>query len=153
MSQCQSLNRLFNSIRDGTMEVRRKYPDLDGIQYWQYIKAMCNKYDIVAKNGWQLSHFCTVEETSEVTHFIAQHFRIPRESPPTLTKIMQIALNSGQFMAANDTELIKTHSYYENGLNRLETYISDNDIRDLSRQIPVEMIEDIETYIAIILTK
>lgn len=118
-------------------DLRRKNPKADGRLFWQAFKNALNKYPIIATRGWLLQDHAllAIEETNEVNHFLRQHANIPYNDPPTLAKIMQLALNIGQLLGSTTLPA----SYFKAKLYDIRTYLHEQDIIDLSNAIPEEL--------------
>ena len=73
--------------------------------------------------------------------------RIPTEEKPSLRRVMQIALNSGQYLAECDraTE-IPDFDYSNSGLDCLQTYLFDEHIQSISLEISDRLVKDVQTY-------
>ena len=55
-----------------------------------------------------------------INHFLRQQVRIPTQEEPSLRRIMQVALNSGQFLASHDVvNDLKNFNYDCSDLDRL----------------------------------
>lgn len=142
------LETLFNMVRDGAFCARINNPKMDGRAFWQYIKNQCNNVHFPTNSKWRFKAYIPINETNELQHFIAQHFNIPHNTPhPTLTKILQIALNSGQFLAIAPVYEVAGYDYFINDLHLLQTYVHNDDIIAVSDFIPESLITSIETYI------
>ena len=141
------LVRIFNRVKQTSRNLRINNPNADGRQFWQFIKTTLGDYPICASKGWisqeknLTENLMAIEETCEVNHFIRQHANIPCKEPPTLTKIIQIALNAGQLsgtIRVNEQHQIMDR-YHEAKLDDIRTYICEEDIVELSAVIPDEL--------------
>jgi hypothetical protein len=144
------LTRIFNLVRFAAWNLRRKDPNADGRQFWQFIKTELNKYPITASHGWVTQdavELMAVEETTEINHFLRQHANIPLNDPPTLTKIIQIALNAGQLMGATIGKDYGNAWYLKAKLYDITTYVHIDDIIDMSRAIPWEVEKTLIEYL------
>ena len=157
------LEYLFNIVRDKSTELRGKYRDeFDGKGFWQPIKKILAKVNINAldwkkisqdivesimtlpeyyKNGYGDEHII------ETNHFLIQQVRIPTTELPSLKKIVQLALNIGQFYGMNDVALMERINYDSLNLNKLSRYVTKKDIQHISSKISDSLISSIETYL------
>lgn len=148
------LARIFSLVRFAAWNLRRKDPNADGKQFWQFIKNELNKYPITASHGWiaqdaNLSgKLMAIEETSEINHFLRQHANIPLNDPPTLTKIIQIALNAGQFMGSTIGKDYGNAEYLKTKLYDIKTYVYIDDIIDMSTAIPWDLEKVLREYLS-----
>ncbi len=145
---------------------RSKCPDGDGLGFWKSIKDKLAIYDnLVNPSGW-ISQPKDITESvlalpeyyllgngkkiiDEPHHFLIQQYRIPLENAASFRKIMQIALNAGQFHPNLDKitsvpEMV-LRDYQERQGWLLENYI---DIDDINRtgcfsSIPISFVDDI----------
>jgi hypothetical protein len=138
-----SLQALWCEVRDAAERARRNDPQFDGRGWWQLIKQDVSAVADLQARAWLpvatlpcMREPRTSTET-EQEHFVRQHHRIPTDSPPTVLKILQLALNSGQLrgiVAARGREGLP-EGYLEGAFDQLCTYISDQDASTLSAQI------------------
>jgi hypothetical protein len=149
------LVRIFNLVRFAAWNLRRKNPLADGRQFWQPIKELLGKHPIVAYRGWMpqgmdpalTAKLMAIEETSEINHFLRQHANIPCNDPPTLAKIVQIALNAGQLMGSTIGRDFGNAGYLGAKLYDIRTYVCFEDIREMSRDIPWEVEIALKKYL------
>lgn len=154
------LNYLFSLVQQETKYFRNKYPQGDGRVFWQLLKQLFAETKLYASDWKQLDpnlvkNLLKLEEkdergnTIELNHFLRQQVRIPTQEEPSLTRIMQIALNSGQYLAISDRYLfdLLDFDYYDSGLAFLETYLFDRDIEKISDSIGDRLIKDIVDYL------
>jgi hypothetical protein len=150
------LEKLYNNVKE-VSQLLKKVPNFDGQQFWQPIKTELNKLDIKFNNWVELSdvhnNLINIEEYDKcnkiivINHFIRQHANIPINDKPNLTKIIQIALNSGQFLGSVAEDDIKKYKYNENKLGNITTYMHKEDIQNVSDKIPIEAIDNIKKYL------
>lgn len=103
---------LFDAIMLKSEQHRIKNKNFDGKDYWKSIKQIIEKTDWTADKWKPVSKdkYNTIMDIIEFTingrsekhiieenHFLIQTVRIPVDSDPTLKKIMQVALNIGQY--------------------------------------------------------
>jgi hypothetical protein len=62
---------------------------------------------------------------------------------------MQLALNSGQYLALKDSSLpiFPDFDYSDSGLASLQTYLFEGDILKISSQISDRLTEDVKAYL------
>jgi hypothetical protein len=150
------LEDMYDNIKK-VSQLLRKVPDFNGQLFWQPIKTELNKLDIKFNNWIELSIFhknlINIEEYDkynkiiEINHFIRQHANIPMNDKPNLTKIIQIALNSGQFLGSAVEDDIKKYKYNENKLGDITTYMQVEDMQNVSDKIPDEAVNNIKKYL------
>jgi hypothetical protein len=148
------LKRIFKYVKK-TSRLLRKIPNFDGQKFWQPIKAELNNLDIKFNEWKELSEFhknlINITEYDknnkiiEINHFIRQHANIPCNDMPNLTKIIQIALNSGQFLGSATINDI--NKYKKKNLGKITTYMHKKDIKKISNDIPEQVIINIEKYL------
>ena len=155
----RKLEQLFNLIQQETRRFKTKYPQGDGRAFWQPMKQLF-KDSLIRANSWQqldknlvdlLLALPEKDATGKIVpiyHFLRQQVRIPLQEEPTLQRIMQIALNSGQFLATDGLiEGLESFDYHCSGLVQLKTYISEEEIYKLSSQISEILIEKTRQYL------
>ena len=79
----------------------------------------------------------------ENNHFIIQQVRIPLNEKPTIKKIIQIALNIGQYKGTNKNNFI-----YNIKFNNITQFIYKKDIIELSKYISDETLEKVNEYLS-----
>ena len=152
------LERLFIIVQQGVKEFKTKTPDGDGRAFWQPLKTMFAQQNLQA-SCWQQIDSAMVkklislpefDESGEMilnNHFLRQQVRIPTQEEPILRKIMQVALNSGQFLASNRLiDGLNNFDYSNSGLDCLSTYISQANIKNISVNISDRLIEEVKLY-------
>jgi hypothetical protein len=80
---------------------------------------------------------------NEKNHFIIQQVRIPLNEIPTIKKIIQIALNIGQYKGINNNNFV-----YNLKLYQLTQFIHEPDIIELSKYISDDVIEQTNEYLS-----
>ena len=147
------LQVLFNLVRKKAMMLRLANPKADGLGFWKPIKDVLAGYsDIVASTFKELDHELTLEIMSmpekiingygveymiELNHFMIQTVRIPIKEKPTLQKILQLALNLGQYEGLEskpDRNIVSLD---------LKDYLEEDDIKEINRKIKGEVMESI----------
>ena len=153
------LNYLFTLVQQETKHFRTKYPQGDGRGFWQPLKQLFAETELRADSWKQLDSNLVTKlmqlkekdeegNTIELNHFLRQQVRIPTQSEPTLRRIMQLALNSGQYLAIKNSSLplIPDFDYSDSGLALLQTYLVERDIEKISNQISDRLSEAVEIY-------
>ena len=159
------LEILFTKILDKSYQLRKKNPlHFDGKGFWQPIKTMLEPLDKHTASKWKnLSKSKTkkimllpeytingydTKTINENNHFIIQQVRIPLQDKPTIKKIMQIALNIGQYKGIskciNKTKNIKNINY-----NNINQFIFKNDIVELSKYLTNDIIDAINKILSL----
>ena len=146
------LNKLFNDVEKKFYNLIKKDNNIDGQKLWQPIKNILSNYDIKAKK-WKHQkkeylfimklpeYYINGDEEKiiiEKNHFIIQTIRIPLKEEPSLRKIIQIALNIGQY-----TGLGKPKEKWMN----LDNYLTKEDICNINSNLSKGMINDINKYL------
>ena len=143
-----SLIRLFEIVEEKSDKLRKTNPQADGQQFWQPIKEELSKFDIEAtgwkniKKEYQKTLFRAEfyidgygnKNIIEINHFIIQTIRIPLNEKPTLRKIIQIALNIGQYTGSGFPK--------EPWMN-LENYLTKENIKKIDKQISKQLLNEI----------
>lgn len=80
------------------------------------------------------------KEIIEENHFIIQTVRIPVIEKPSLRKIMQIALNIGQYLGHNNTNMLKKNKikdYVDNMTmnTKLINVLEESDIKKILKKL------------------
>jgi hypothetical protein len=143
----QTIIEAWDVIIKNLVEIRRKYPELNGLKYWETIKIFLEEIDarnstkitynlehinIVKKFEKFLYHLPEKDEEGNLiqkNHFLLQQLNLPYKDKGKVSfrRFMQIALNIGQFEYFNNTdhfspeiiELIK-----ENKLSDINSYMT-----------------------------
>ncbi|MEL6988531.1 MAG: hypothetical protein AAGK97_11965, partial [Bacteroidota bacterium] len=108
------LDYLFTLVQRESKKFKTDLPQGNGREFWQPLKQIFTGSSICASSWKKLDRnlvdkLIKLEEkdnlgnTIEINHFLRQLVRIPTEELPSLRKIMQLALNSGQYLALHDT--------------------------------------------------
>lgn len=150
------LEHLFYMVMEKAYRYRKKNKHFDGLAFWQPIKNELSDYDNVSAKSWKKVNPVLIKKIMdlpeyyidgygnknmiELNHFLIQQVRIPLQEKPSLRKIIQVALNIGQFNGVvSDNFVIKNKN-----LNKLTTYISKEDIVNMSDSIPDDLIDKIK---------
>jgi hypothetical protein len=152
------LEQLFTQVKEQTKQFKLNHPNGDGRAFWQPLKQLFADSGIQARSWknqsleeleliYRLAEYDTEGKIIEINHFLRQHARISKEEKPTLQRIMQIALNSGQFLATgHQFKEIKNFDYRNSGLDQLQTYLEEDEILEMSQKISDSLIEQVEGY-------
>lgn len=146
------LQELFTVVLNAAKDARCADSHFDGRGFWQFIKVELNKIEKRASSWLPLNpdvvqRFSQIKEDCEVNHFIKQHVNIPTRDPPTITKIIQIALNAGQLLGTVPPGVLANLGYYKWNLSDITTYVTFEDIIELSNCIPPETMMKIRAYL------
>ena len=122
-SNKHNLEILFANVLEKSYKLRKKNPNaFDGQGFWQPIKKLLEPLDSYSAKKWRIisttktrkimllpEYSINGYETkliNEKNHFIIQQIRIPLNEKPTIKKIIQIALNIGQYKGINNNRFI-----------------------------------------------
>ena len=161
------LQQLFERMKRGAKVRRHKHPNMDSRTYWQPIERILVKYDHVKlprgrwkrmskeliKNIMKVPEFTEDNEIIEAHYFLIQQVRIPQQETITLRKIIQIALNIGQWQGISLHERAFVYfgtayaTYNDTKLDKLTRYVSCADIEFLSSIITCEDLQLIRDII------
>jgi hypothetical protein len=146
------LQGLFDLVRKKSMMLRHNNSKADGLSFWKPIKETLARYDIVASGFKEIEPRLTAaimelpekiingygeEKMIELHHFMIQAVRIPIKEKPTLQKILQIALNLGQYeglVGEPDIRLVSLD---------IKDYLEEDDIVHINEQITDEIMDNI----------
>jgi len=154
------LEILFNNVLHKSYQLRKENPNtFDGKTFWQPIKKRLETLDNHSASKWKtLSKSKTkkimllpeytingyeIKEINEKNHFMIQQVRIPLQDKPTIKKIIQIALNIGQYKGTNKTKNSNSMKY-----NNINQFIYKNDIIKLSNYLTDDIIDEINKYLS-----
>ena len=152
------LEVLFDNILEKSYKLNKLQKNFDGLSFWQPIKKILESLDSYNAKKWKkISKTKTRkimllpeysingydEKTiNEVHHFIIQQVRIPLNEKPTIKKIIQIALNIGQYKGTNNNNFI-----YNIKFNDISQFIYKKDIIELSKHISDEILQNVNDYL------
>ena len=154
----------YNTIFTRANILRTRCPDADGLGFWKSIKDKLAIYDELQAPSWKsLPEDITRDVLSlpeyyilgngekvidEPNHFLIQQFRLPLQNKPTFRKIMQVALNAGQFHPNKNRDTIpnlildnyNSHKYWQ-----LDRYLDMSTINQIGcfNKIPESFVNDI----------
>ena len=154
-----NLEILFNAVLEKSHILRKSNPtNFDGQGFWQPIKKFLEPLDSYNAKKWKpisktktrkimLLPEYTIDgyETkliNENNHFIIQQVRIPLNEKPTIKKIIQIALNIGQYKGTSNNNFI-----YNIKFNDISQFIYKKDIIELSTHISDEILKNVNDYL------
>lgn len=143
----ENLEIIFNCVLDKAYKLRKANPTkFDGQGFWQPIKKILEPLDEYSAKKWKKipkklakSIMLLPEYTIngyeekiiiENNHFIIQQVRIPLNEKPTIRKIIQIALNIGQYKGSGGKIIF----------DNIGQFISQKDIVELSKHIPDDLV-------------
>ena len=154
-----NLELLFDNVLDKSYKLRNSNPlKFDGQGFWQPIKKLLDPLEYNAKKWKKISKTKTrkimllpeysingyeTKQINENNHFIIQQVRIPLNEKPTIKKIIQIALNIGQYKGINNKNFI-----YNIKFDNITQFIYKTDIIELSKHISDETVEKINGYLS-----
>ena len=150
----ENLEIIFNCVLDKAYKLRKANPTkFDGLGFWQPIKKMLEPLDEFSAKKWKKipkkltrSIMLLPEYTIngyeekviiENNHFIIQQVRIPLKEAPTIRKIIQIALNIGQYRGGGGKLIF----------DNIGQFIYRKDIVELSKHIPDNLVGKITGYL------
>jgi hypothetical protein len=150
----ENLEIIFNCVLDKAYKLRKANPTkFDGLGFWQPIKKLLEPLDEYSAKKWKKipkkltkSIMLLPEYTIngyeekiiiEKNHFIIQQVRIPLTEKPTIRKIIQIALNIGQYKGSS------RKIFFDN----IGQFIYQKDIMELSKHIPDDLVGKIRKYL------
>jgi hypothetical protein len=148
------INRLFEHMKMDVAKQRNIDPEFDGLKYWKRFKPILEKYDRL-KVAWipipheYVEQYMRLREDlddgqiNEINHFAIQHVRIPTTERATIRKIIQVALNIGQYLGT--TGELLSH-------NRLDMFVSVENQNRLSAQISYVDVEQLLRVFGVKLT-
>jgi hypothetical protein len=157
-----SLKTLFDLVRSKSKKYNETVKKPDGQAFWQPIKKLLDFAHPTDGAKWRkppqaftkkvmtaIPEFSTTGDGSvkiiELNHFVIQTVRIPTTEKLTIKKIVQIALNIGQFQGRKSPAGL---SKYMSGRTKLDTYITKTDAAKLSKHIPDRVVESLKKYLS-----
>jgi hypothetical protein len=157
------LEYLFYLILKTVKDKRKSNIKFDGKAFWQPIKQQLSDKSIESIKFKRLpkklvEYIMKLPEKYidgygneimiESHHFLIQQARIPSTEQLSLRKLIQIALNIGQWKGYPNYEIYKEIEYDNTELDKINTYISKINLEKLSALIDEDIIKNIEDYIA-----
>ena len=153
---------LFNLILTTAEKKRKANSKFDGKAFWQPIKEQLSDDGIenikfkkiskkIVENIMELPEKYIdgygKEKMIESNHFLIQQVRIPTTEHLSIRKLMQIALNIGQWKGLPNHKVYFDINYGSTNLDNIETYITKDSLKKLSKYVNDEKIKNIEDYI------
>jgi hypothetical protein len=152
---------LFEHVKDVSKQQRIRDKEFRGQAFWQPIKQMTEPYDafnttlqwkhvkrstsdaVMALPEWRGE----TESMIETNHFLIQLVRIPSTEPLSLRKILQIALNIGQYLGMNPRAHPKILEKYKR--SRLADFITKETYQKLNALLHANpiLVEAIRSYL------
>lgn len=146
---------LFIRILLYVKKKRSNNKNYDGKRFWRSIKPILSNskfkakkwkkiekkyYNIIMKLPEFYINGFGKKEIIEENHFIIQTVRIPVIEKPSLRKIMQIALNIGQYLGHNNTNMLKKNKikdYVDNMTmnTKLINVLEESDIKKILKKL------------------
>jgi hypothetical protein len=161
------LEQLFNMVFNKSYMLRKHYtlqkrrnnsiPKFDGQGFWQPIKEICST-DKNEASSWV--HYLSLKQEADImslneknangnmnekNHFLIQQVRIPNKEKPVIGKILQIALNMGQYKGIVEGEGTNHNPRYL--FHSIYDFITHEDVRDLSDKINKQDIDKLISYL------
>jgi len=146
----ESWNKLkdkMNSSKICEWQISRNFSDGRDINYIEQIYSKI--HDELQMHGEEddMNKYSITKKVWERFHFVLQTIRIPKNSPCSLQKIIQIAFNIGQYMVANENMNYSpevNEFITSNNLDKVESYI-DIHVCKISDELLTESIKLIKT--------
>jgi hypothetical protein len=162
------LEQLFNNVFNKSYMLRKLYtiqkrrnnsiPKFDGAGFWQPIKAVFADNENKA-SSWlhtlqkeKEEQIMSMEEKhangtmNEKNHFLIQQVRIPLNEKPSIGKILQIALNMGQYKGIVEGEGTNHNPRYL--FHSIYDFIDVKDVNELSEKINQSDIDKVLSYLS-----
>lgn len=149
------MERLFDMVLEKSYQLRKNDKNFNGQEFWQPIKNALTYLDCKKADKWvetpndiyniimKLPEHFENGKINENNHFLIQQVRIPRTEDPTIKKIIQIALNIGQYRGVNN------YTKPFNERKDITQFVDDNNIIQLSKYIDDAKILEVETYLSL----
>lgn len=151
----ENTRMLFHMIMLSSKQLRVENKKADGLAFWKPVKKILQQYDTTTYGTWKKmnqTNYNTImllpektingygkETVNEQNHFLIQTVRLPTESDEiTLCKLLQIALNIGQFIGIRD----ETYSWMY-----LEKYVKSDTIKNIDKIITKDLMVKILTEV------
>ena len=140
-----SIRDIFTLIENKSHDLRKKNPKADGQKFWQPIKNILSEINIEASSWKKIKKNNKImllpeyvingygnQEIIEINHFLIQIVRIPLTEKPTIRKIIQIALNIGQYTGSGGKK--------KKWMN-IDNYLSKENIKKIDSNNPKNFIK------------
>lgn len=146
-----NLAQAFEAVCNNTYLFRKHVVDGNGLTYWHLIKSMLSQFDDITFTWQRLNmaqeiEFMNREEfdeagnTIEGNHFMMQLARLPQNGRGTVRKLMQLALNLGQYRQ-------NQFDCYKLPYITMHTYISADDLVRITSMIDVDILDAVNTVL------
>lgn len=137
---------------------KKNNKNFDGQKAWQYIKNILQKYDQyefsykeinkdLYENIMSYPEYDQNKKIIEENHFIIQQVRIPNQEKANIRKIIQIGLNIGQWLGFPNKDIFKKIDYEKTQLDKIETYLTEEAIKNMNKILIKDDIENISNYL------
>lgn len=153
-----NLEILFDNVLNKAYKLRKaNKTSFDGQGFWNPIKNMLTPLDSYHAKKWKkipkskINQIMILPEYTidgnetktiiENNHFIIQQVRIPLTEKPIIRKIVQLALNIGQYKGSSNFD--KNLTYTD-----ISQFLYKTDIMELSERIPDDIVEKINKYLS-----
>lgn len=139
-----NIENLFSKLRLKSKELNEKNKNFNGLKFWRSLKdefassgfkskSWKKISDKTVKNVMKMPEYYIdgygKQKIIEVNHFLIQTVRIPLQDKPSLRKIMQIALNVGQFQGKRGkSEYMKNRIKCSDYISKKDCDVKINDI-------------------------
>jgi hypothetical protein len=149
---------LFDDVLKASKIFRENDAKGDGRGFWSPIKDIASRVDNLSNFKWQDEHVSnefaknimalpehdSSGKTIEHNHFLIQLVRIPKTEEGNLRKLLQIALNAGQYLGISNTQTIQ-----DGKLDSVGTYVSSDVIATLDAILAKnpDIVEDVQQYL------
>ena len=152
------IEKLFNAVKHASIQYRMK-GNKNGQDFWKPIKEHLSqkpipesKWKYIGKHIGNLiltfPEYTPNGKIIENNHFLIQQIRIPKTSPLCSRKVIQIALNIGQFIGSDTQQLKKKIKYNSFNCTELSRYVYSRDLVKLSETISDENYNFIMKYLS-----
>jgi hypothetical protein len=159
MSIKYNLEIIFNKVLEKSYKLRKANPNnFDGLGFWQPIKKILEPYDNYNAKKWKKISKTKTKKImllpeytingyddkiiNEKNHFIIQQVRIPLNDKPIIRKIIQLALNIGQYKGTVNNKFI-----YNIKFDNINQFLFKDDIKELSKHLSNEILKKINEYL------
>ena len=159
MSIKYNLEIIFNKVLEKSYKLRKANPNnFDGLGFWQPIKKILEPFDNYNAKKWKKISKTKTKKImllpeytingyddkiiNEKNHFIIQQVRIPLNDKPIIRKIIQLALNIGQYKGTVNNKFI-----YNIKFDNINQFLFKDDIKELSKHLSNEILKKINEYL------
>lgn len=150
-----NLETIFYKVLKASKRCKEEIQEFDGLAFWTPIKKILQENELVLDTNWApkidnevkekisaIDDYDSEKTFIECNHFLKQQVRIPNvEEKISLRKLIQIALNIGQFLGSKDNiHLINFVDYNNLKLDVIESYINKDDLLRMSETLNIDNI-------------